>query len=217
MLPTPPSGDGEMLRAGLPSPEVAAENFLSVVDLVEPVAERVCRAEAAEAGPTCDFQIVVDSRPGLAPNVYQTSDPAGRPIIVFTVALIGEARNRQELAFVLGHEAAHHIAGHSPDPLIKPAAVPPGTLSTKGSGVVAPPACTAKSIAEDPGTCRYTGGSELEADALGAVIAYRAGFDPVEGAEFFRRGAEAGTGFRAAHPQDAERIETVRRTMADLQ
>ena len=28
------------------------------------------------------------------------------------LSLIAEARNRDELAFVMGHEAAHHIAGH---------------------------------------------------------------------------------------------------------
>ena len=30
------------------------------------------------------------------------------------LALIADARNADELAFVLGHEAAHHIAGHIP-------------------------------------------------------------------------------------------------------
>ena len=62
-----------------------ARNFVAVVSAVEPVAEAQCRARNSRAN--CDFQIVVDDRPGQPPNAFQTLDNAGRPIIAFTLPL----------------------------------------------------------------------------------------------------------------------------------
>ncbi|MEZ5684732.1 MAG: M48 family metalloprotease [Paracoccaceae bacterium] len=56
--------------------------------------------------------MVVDDRPDQPANAFQTEDKYGRPVVGFTLGLIAEAANRDELAFVMGHEAAHHIAGH---------------------------------------------------------------------------------------------------------
>ena len=90
--------------------ETAARNFTQVVARIEPLAEATCH----QVTPTrnCDFQIGVDMTLTQPPNAYQTTDATGRPQIVFTIALIAEARNSDELAFVLGHEASHHILGH---------------------------------------------------------------------------------------------------------
>ena len=93
-------------------PETAAENFVRVVARMEPQVEAECRARAQ--GRNCDYQIVIDDRPGQSPNAFQTLDRNGRPIVGFTLALIADARNADEIAFVVGHEAAHHIAGHIP-------------------------------------------------------------------------------------------------------
>jgi Zn-dependent protease with chaperone function len=90
----------------------AADNFIMVVRRVEPVAEQMCRERTPRAN--CDFLVVVDDRPGQPPNAFQTLDRNGRPVIGFTLALLADARNQDELAFVFGHEAAHHIAGHIP-------------------------------------------------------------------------------------------------------
>ena len=202
-------------RVSLPSPEVAAENFVSVVDLVEPVAERICRAEAP--GLACDYQIVVDNRPGQPANAFQTVDRAGRPIIAFTVGLIAEARNRDELAFILGHEAAHHIAGHlarQQDSALRGALLG-GVLASLGgadAGVVR----RAQDIGASVGARAYSKEFELEADALGTVIAYRAGFDPLVGARYFERLDDPGNQFLGTHPPNGQRIETVRRVMAAL-
>ena len=43
---------------------------------------------------------------------WRARDESGRPIIAFTISLIADVRNRDELAFVMSHEAAHHILGH---------------------------------------------------------------------------------------------------------
>ena len=95
---------------GRPSPQQAVANFLVVVRRVEPVAEQTCRA--ANPALNCDYQIVVDDDLRQPPNAFQTVGRLGRPIIVLTIGLIAEARNQDELAFILGHEAAHHVAGH---------------------------------------------------------------------------------------------------------
>ena len=48
----------------------AARQFVQVVETVEPVAEAECRR--VEPRMNCDFQIVVDDRPGQPPNAFQT-------------------------------------------------------------------------------------------------------------------------------------------------
>ena len=36
----------------------------------------------------------------------------GQPILGFTMALLTDMRNADEIAFVIGHEGAHHILRH---------------------------------------------------------------------------------------------------------
>ena len=109
--PTPagPSRQPELVVQQRPA-RGSARNFVQVVDDVMPVAVRECRTRTS--GVRCDYLIVVDDTPGAPPNAFQTIGRDGQPVVGFTVALLGEARNRDELAFILGHEAAHHIRGH---------------------------------------------------------------------------------------------------------
>ncbi|MFU8779240.1 MAG: M48 family metallopeptidase, partial [Roseovarius sp.] len=160
------------------------EQFIAVVQRVEPVAERECRTRAPRAN--CDFRIVVDDRPGQPPNAYQTLDRNGQPILAFTLPLIAQVRNRDELAFVMGHEAAHHISGHIPRQQQNAAA---GAILLGGLATISGASQTvvdqAVDIGAGVGARSYSKNFELEADALGTVITHRAGFNPVKGAEFF--------------------------------
>ncbi|APX91136.1 peptidase M48 [Brevirhabdus pacifica] len=197
------------------SPRTAVNNFVAVVQQVEPVAERECRQRNRRLN--CDFAILVDDRPGQPANAYQTVDKDGRPVVVFTLALIGDARNRDELAFVLGHETAHHIAGHLPrqQTNAQTGAILGGILASvagASDGVIR----TAQQIGATVGTRRYSKDLELEADELGTIITARAGYDPVKGAEFFTRIPDPGDRFLGSHPANSQRIETVRRTAAGL-
>jgi predicted Zn-dependent protease len=197
------------------SPDAAARAFVTVLDRVEPVAEAECRARAPQLN--CDFQIVVDTRPGLPPNAFQTRDPTGRPVIGFTVALIMDARNEDELAFVLGHEAAHHIAGHL-DRVQQSAwagAVAAGVLASLG-GARPEVIERAQAIGAGVGARTFSRDFELEADRLGTVIAFRAGYDPVLGAGFFDRLPDPGNAFLATHPPNAERRRVVAQTVAQV-
>ncbi|MEY4984253.1 MAG: hypothetical protein RIR62_2519 [Pseudomonadota bacterium] len=189
-------------------PRDAVENFVSVLDAVEPVAEQLCRDTTR--GVNCDFLIAVDDRPGQPPNAFQTLDRQGRPVLGFTVALIAEARNRDEIAFVLGHEAAHHILGHLPQAQQTAAAgaMVAGILAS-ASGADAAAIRSAQQMGAEMGARSYAKEFELEADALGAEIAIFAGFDPVLGAGFFDRLPDPGDRFLGTHPPNQQRKAVV--------
>ena len=214
--PPPPAPLAPLAQAGSPvSPETAAANFVGVVRRMEPVIEQECLARRAETN--CDFRIVVDDRPGQPPNAYQTLDPAGRPIIAFTLPLIAEARNTDELAFVMGHEAAHHINRHIPrqQESALTGALIFGVL-TAATGGDQTAIQSAQDIGGTLGARRYAKDYELEADALGTILAWKAGYDPERGAAFFARIPDPGNRFLGTHPPNAARIDTVRRTLASL-
>lgn len=197
-------------------PRAAAETFLSVVARVEPVAESYCRARAMAKN--CDFRIVVDDRPGQPPNAFQTLDRSGRPVIGFTLALIADARNADELAFVLGHEAAHHISGHIPkrqDQALS-GAILAGVLA-QASGLSPDEVRAAQNIGAEVAARTYSREFELEADALGAEIAFRAGYDPIRGSGFFDRLPDPGDRFLGSHPPNAQRKAQVAATVRRLQ
>lgn len=197
------------------TPQTAAETFLTVVSRVEPVAEDYCRAYAVAR--SCDFRIVVDDRPGQPPNAFQTLDRLGRPVIGFSLALIADARNPDELAFVLGHEAAHHVAGHLPrrkDQALSGAIVA-GALA-QASGLSPEEVKSAQTMGAAMAISSYSKDFELEADALGAELALVAGFDPVRGADFFDRLPDPGDRFLGSHPPNAQRKALVAATVRRL-
>ena len=194
------------------SSRTAVANFKAVVSQVEPVAERECRARAPDLN--CDFRIIVDERTNQPPNAFQTLDKSGRPILGFTIALIADARNRDEIAFVMGHEAAHHISKH----LAKQQQTAIGGAIIGGiiAASVGLDVNAGQQLGGTVGARAYSKNNELEADALGTVISKRAGYNPVRGAEFFTRIPDPGDRFLGSHPPNASRIETVRKVNSQL-
>lgn len=193
----------------------AARNFLSVVQRMEPIAERECRNRTSSVN--CDFHIVVDDRKGQPANAYQTLDKRGRPVIAFTTALIGEARNQDELAFILGHEASHHIRGHIPksqQSAVAGAVVGGLLAAVLGAGDAG--VQQAQRLGGAVGARTYSKEFELEADELGTIIAARSGYNPIKGAAFFTRIPDPGDRFLGSHPPNSDRIATVRRTVANM-
>ena len=213
--PTPPSvAPQDAVASGLP-PRIAAETFLTVVSRVEPVAERYCRARGVAR--SCDFRIVVDDRPGQPPNAFQTLDSFNRPVIGFTLALIADARNADELAFVLGHEAAHHIEGHIPkrQDQAMSGALMAGILA-QASGLSPEEVKEAQNLGAEVAARSYSKEFELQADALGAEVALVAGYDPVRGTAFFDRLPDPGDKFLGSHPPNAARKAQVAATVRRL-
>lgn len=189
------------------------ERFVRVVERMKPVAERECRNRGLQRN--CNFKIVVDDRPNQPPNAFQTLDRDGRPILGFNLALIASVRNDDELAFVVGHEAGHHIAAHlqrQQQHASAGAFILGGLAAMSGASDVG--IRTATDLGAAVGARSYSKDFELEADALGTILSLRAGFDPVRGAEFFNQIPDPGDRFLGTHPPHAVRIETIRRVAA---
>lgn len=209
--PKPSAAETEVQRRAAK----AARQFISVVETVEPVAENECRR--VTRGINCDFQIVVDDRPDQPPNAFQTVDRAGRPILAFNLALITSVRNADELAFIMGHEAAHHILHHldkSRETATYGAVILSGIAALGGAD--AETVRSAEELGAVIGARSFSKEFELEADRLGTIIAARAGYDPVLGSEFFYRIPDPGNEFLGTHPPNAARREMVRKTAAAL-
>jgi Zn-dependent protease with chaperone function len=191
----------------------AARAFAQVTTRVEPVAERECRSRTS--GVNCDFRIVIDDRVGQPSNAYQFLDKNNRPVIAFTLKLIEEVRNADELAFVMGHEAAHHIRGHIARQQKNAVAGIFAGLATL-TGASAAGVDEATKLGAQIGARSYSKDFELEADALGTVITHHAGFSTLNGAAFFTLIPDPGDRFLGTHPPNASRIQTVRNTAATL-
>ncbi|WP_417271008.1 M48 family metallopeptidase [Celeribacter sp.] len=210
---TPQPSASPVSTAG--SKGVTVSQFTSVVARMEPVAEAECRARAPQAN--CDYKILVDRRADAPANAYQSVTESGQPTITFTVALIADVHNVDELAFVMGHEAAHHIRGHlgrTQDTAVAGAVI--GGLLGAALGADAQSLQTLQNLGATVGSRTYSKAYELEADQLGTIIAARAGFNPVRGAQYFARIPDPGDQFLGSHPPNAQRIETVKRTMANM-
>ncbi|MDO5613136.1 MAG: M48 family metallopeptidase [Paracoccus sp. (in: a-proteobacteria)] len=198
------------------NPQAAARAFVSVMQKMEPAIERECMTRRTRPI-NCDFQFVVDDRRGQEPNAFQTIDGQGRPVIGFTLSLIAAAQNTDELAFVVGHEASHHILNHlsQKSSAATAGAVILGGLATVYSGN--PTAVnTASRIGATVGSRYYSKEWELEADYLGAIITLNAGYDPQRGAAFFARMPDPGDQILGSHPANSQRVAQVRRAVSDV-
>lgn len=185
------------------------QRFLSVVNRVMPVARSECNARTR--GVRCDYAVVVDDRPGLAPNAFQTLGPGDQPVVGFTLSMVQTAANTDEMAFILGHEAAHHIEGHIARGRASAAtgALVAGALASLGGGDMGTVE-RAQNLGAFYGSRRFSKEFELEADALGTIITQRAGYDPVRGVDYFSRVPDPGNRFLGTHPPNADRIALVR-------
>lgn len=197
----------------VPAPQdvpVSVTRAIEVTRRIEPVAEALCRSETPQQ--VCDFSILVNRDPRAGVNAFQTIDPAnGRPVIILTVGLIQEVRNDDELAFVIGHEAAHHIAQH----LAAQQAAAQAGADFLGRQAFERGASEAEIIEAAQagayiGARRFSQSAELEADALGTIIACGAGFDPVLGSQFFSQLPDPTDRILGTHPPNAARIDIVR-------
>jgi len=207
------------VAAPLPAAEdvpVSVTRAIEVTRRIEPVAEVLCRSETPQQA--CDFSILVNRDPRAGVNAFQTIDPAtGRPVIILTAGLIRDVRNDDELAFVIGHEAAHHIAQHLG---AQQAAAQAGAdfLGRQAfeRGATEAEIIEAAQAGAFIGARRFSQTAELEADALGTIIACGAGFDPVLGAQFFSQLPDPGDRILGTHPPNAARMEVVRATAAQF-
>jgi predicted Zn-dependent protease len=159
--------------------------------------------------------------PRVGPNAFQTIGRDGRPLIVFTSALLREAGSRDEVAFVLAHEAGHQIADHltrvQRDQML--GALILGGLAAATGTATEQGMADAMDLGAFLGSRAYSQSYELEADVLGAYIAARAGYDPERGAQLFLRPALRNSGgpmLWSTHPPSAQRAQVVAETVREI-
>lgn len=199
-------------------------DFRRVAARVEPMAERLCRETAAGApGGYCDFAIALEDDPRMPPNAFQTRS-GGRPVVVVSASLLGQMLTDDEIAFVLSHEAAHHIADHlskQQQSQMLGALIVGGLASASAgaAGLTDQDLRDAMDIGAYVGGRAYSQSYELEADWVGAFIAAGAGYDPERGAAVFGRPALAGAGgpvLLSTHPASPQRQATVSAAAAEI-
>ncbi len=201
-----------------PPPEAVAVRGISLAEFsrvqrqVEPVAERECRTRTS--GLDCDFLVRIEPDPNAPPNAYQSLNKNGRPVITFTKRMLGQIDNQDELAFVMSHEAAHHIRNHLARQRKNAisGAIILGGLATLAGGTAADVA-NAQDVGAAVGARGYSKDFELEADELGTIITHRAGYKPSVGVQFFYRLPDPGDRFLGSHPPNPERIKVVNATI----
>jgi len=186
-----------------------------IVARVEPIGEQICRDTRRVSN--CDFKIEVDTSTPDVVNAYQTQEKDGRPLVVFSMGLLKTAKNTDEVAFVLGHEMAHHISGHIDQ---RRGSAGLGGLILGGlvaySGGSAQGIDSAFDLGAAVGSRIYSKEHELQADEIGTLITHYAGFYPVRGSKFFIRIPDPGDEFLGSHSPNAARIDRVNRTIARL-
>jgi len=91
-----------------------------------------------------------------------------------------------------------------------------GTVLATMAGADAAAVEHAQDIGASVGARRFSKDYELQADAMGTRIAYKAGYDPILGAKYFNRIPDPGDKFLGSHPPNAQRIKIVHATMAKL-
>ena len=196
-------------------PLAANDPILGVAARMTPVVSKICREKLRRGN--CNFLVAVDEDRSLPANAFQTVDDRGRPVIVFTRSLLDLSRNADELAFVLGHEAAHHIAGHIPrrQDQAMTGAILVGILG-QSAGLTGEELKRAQEIGAGLAAQHYSKEFELEADALGAEMAWLGGYDALKGANFFTRLPDPGDRLMGSHPANSERLAVVRATLKRL-
>lgn len=121
---------------------------------------------------------VLDTKPAVS-NAFVTG---GRYIYVFT-GFIAEAQSDDEIAFVLGHEIGHSMLKHGvradQDPWTQLAKIVVAIGVAKGSDSLSSIGASLYA--------KHSQSDELEADAIGTAIAWRAGYNAIRGADFFTR------------------------------
>ena len=153
--------------------------------------------------------------------------PGGQMFV--NLGTITAARNEAELAGVMGHEMAHVYMQHSAKQAGKAqttsviagiASVVLGeTVGQKAGGLVGQLGQMGIQMGAQGLMMKYSRGDESQADAVGAVILYKAGYNPQAMVDFFKTmGAQAGAAppqLFSSHPNPGNRQEAISKQIAN--
>ncbi|HYF22911.1 MAG TPA: M48 family metallopeptidase [Caulobacteraceae bacterium] len=145
-----------------------------------------------------------------SPNAFVL--PGGQ--VGVTTGLFKVVENDDQLAAVIGHEAAHVAARHAAERYSQTAAAQVG-LSVVGSGLDSRAAMQALGLGAQVGVLLpFSRQHELEADRIGVDYMHRAGFRPAESLRLWENMARGRTGgstpqWASTHPSDATRLQAL--------
>ena len=143
----------------------------------------------------------------------------GGPIFV-NVGTINAAQNEAQLVGVLAHEMSHVYMQHSAKQAPKQQwANVLGALGGVLGGAAGDLAQMGIQFGAGTLLMKYSRKDEAQADAVGAVIMYKAGYDPRAMAEFFENlqkvAGNGGPQFLSDHPNPGNRVQAVEKEIAD--
>jgi predicted Zn-dependent protease len=146
----------------------------------------------------------------------------GGPIFV-NVGTITQADNEAELAGVIAHEMSHVYMQHSAKQMHKNTL--PSILSGLGQiagsvfgGIGGAIASIGGQMAGGLLSMKYSREDEAQADAVGAIILYKVGYEPKAMADFFEKLEKMGGGgpqFMSDHPNPGNRVQAVEEEIRD--
>lgn len=142
----------------------------------------------------------------------------GGPIFV-NIGTITAADNEAELAGVMAHEMSHVYMQHSVKAMRKQgmaqgiAGIIGGILGSVIGGTGGALANIGVQSIGGVLSLKYSRADEAQADAVGAIIMYKANYNPIYMAQFFQKlekmGGAAGPQFLSDHPNPGNRVEAV--------
>lgn len=146
--------------------------------------------------------------------------PGGEMFV--NVGTITAAASEAELAAVMAHEMSHVYMQHSAKQagktnLIAGLAGIAGAVLGSG-GLVGQLAALGIQVGANGVIMKYSRTDEAQADAVGAIIMYKAGYNPQAMADFFQKLAEEGGGgpqFLSDHPNPGNREQAIEKEIAN--
>lgn len=207
--------------------------FRRVAPRIEPVARTLCERELqTNSDVDCNVTLHIDTEMPVRNAYFSYGAPGYRnPEVHFTIPMLRDAANDDEIAFILGHEYGHLLGQHiqKGDQQALAGAILLGAIAAYGNAQAAsagqyydPNDVTrAVHLGGALGQRAFSQTYELESDMLGARIAAAAGYDPVRGAQYFARGESARSAngklsFWGTHPPDEKRLAVVIATMEQI-
>jgi predicted Zn-dependent protease len=146
----------------------------------------------------------------------------GGPMFV-NIGTITAASSEAELAGVMAHEMAHVYMQHSAKLAGKAqttatiAGIAEAVLGATTHGAVGSLAQTGVKFGAEGLTLKYSRTDEAQADAVGTIILYKAGYNPQAMADFFKKLAAQGSSgpqFLSDHPNPGNREAVIQKEIA---
>ena len=151
-----------------------------------------------------------------SPDVNAWMLPGGKSAVY--TGLLQVATTDDELAIVVGHEAAHAIARHGAERMSRGVATQVVLGAVSATGEVDPAIVEATAVAYGAlGETAFSRSEESEADEIGLMIAADAGYNPTAATGFWRKmsaqGGEKPPEFLSTHPSDEKRATRLAKLM----